>query len=107
MQATASTTHPESRLERFNASPLGKAYRGMILLCDTIASVMLAIFAIFVTVNVVGRFAFNKTYGATEELCTMMLLWLVTMGISGRQCLDSVLLGTVPSIAGRSGGQSG
>ena len=81
MQAHAPAS--DSRLAHFNASLLGKAYRGMIHLCDYIAAIVLSIFAIFVTANVIGRFVFNKTYGATEELCTMLLLWLVTMGTVG------------------------
>jgi len=81
MQAHAPAS--DSSLARFNASPLGKAYRGMIRLCDAVAAIVLSIFALFVTANVIGRFVFNKTYGATEELCTMLLLWLVTMGTVG------------------------
>jgi len=81
MQAHAPAS--DSRLARFNASPLGKVYRGLIRFCDYVAALVLSIFAIFVTANVIGRFVFNKTFGATEELCTMLLLWLVTMGTVG------------------------
>jgi TRAP-type C4-dicarboxylate transport system permease small subunit len=81
MQAHAIAS--DSRLARFNASPLGKAYIGMIKLCDAIAATVLSIFAVFVTTNVIGRFIFNKTFGWMEEVCTMLLLWMVTMGTVG------------------------
>ena len=70
-------------LERFDASPLGKAYHGTITLCDWCGGIILAVFTVFVTVNVLGRFLFNTTYGATEELCTMLLLWMVSLGSVG------------------------
>jgi len=74
---------PNPRLERFDASPLGKAYYGMITVCDWVGGLILALFTVFVTVNVLGRFLFNTTFGATEELCTMLLLWMVSLGSVG------------------------
>lgn len=74
---------PNPRLERFNASPAGKAYNGMITVCDWGGGIILAVFTVFVTANVIGRFGFNTTYGATEELCTMLLLWMVSLGSVG------------------------
>jgi TRAP-type C4-dicarboxylate transport system permease small subunit len=59
---------------------LDTAYKWMLLLCDYVAALALAIQVTLITINVTGRFVFNHTFGWMDEFSQYTLLWLIVPG---------------------------